>query len=464
MAQQKGLFTGGTSVEELLAQRRERSNALRTSLAANAAQGARNAPRAQTASMMGSIVADLIGRKMGGEDPQMEKLKAANAQQESLQQQYGQELISGTPESNIKIGGELIKMGYGEYGGKLLQKGQAGMVTKQEKLREQQRRESLIEVAGGMGLTTQVELLQGGGDVEEAAKFIRNQREIQIAQDSGKQGQMSLASAYNKGPAFMKKVANGDFKSMDGVEYTALLKGKKADLVSFVNEAGEKKLFSVDETGMVFDTEKSLWVKPSELGLNSVEDGAGEKFETTFKQEQGLRQELAKDLNFNNYKESQLQFSKIKTSAKADSAAGDMSLIFAYMKMLDPDSVVREGEQATAENARGVTEGIMNVYNKAVTGKKMTVSQRADFVKTSRDLFRDIKKLAQPSISKIKEIAKKYELDEEAVFGKLTEKDKLVIQFETYDRTDVAAMRKAVDKLSDSQKEVIAEMIANGEL
>ena len=134
------------------------------------------------------------------------------------------------------------------------------------------------------------------------------------------------------------------------------------------------------------------------------------------------------------------------------------------MKMLDPDSVVREGEQATAENARGVSESIMNVYNKAITGKKMTVSQRADFVKTSRDLFRDIKKLAQPSISKIKEIAKKYELDEEAVFGKLTEKDRLVIQFETYDITDEAAMRKVIDKLSDSQKEVVAEMIANGDL
>ena len=460
----QGLFTQGITVDDLLKKRSIRSQQQQQLMADQAAQGARDPQRARMGSMFGSIIGKALGDNAGGADSEMEKLKASNAQQESLQQQYGQEIMSGTPESNIKMGGELIKLGYGDYGGKLLQKGQAGMVTKQDKLRNQKRRESLIEVAGGMGLTTQVEMLQGGGDLEEAAKFIRNQREIQIAQDSGKQGQMALASTYNKGPAFMKKVANGDFTGMDGVEYTALLKGKKADLMSFMNEAGEKKLFSVDETGMVFDTEKNLWVKPSELGLNSVEDGAGERYETTFKQEQGLREELDGDLYFNNYKESRLQFSKIKTSAKADSAAGDMSLIFAYMKMLDPDSVVREGEQATAENARGVSESIMNVYNKAITGKKMTVSQRADFVKTSRDLFRDIKKLAQPSISKIKEIAKKYELDEEAVFGKLTEKDRLVIQFETYDITDEAAMRKVIDKLSDSQKEVVAEMIANGDL
>ena len=35
-------------------------------------------------------------------------------------------------------------------------------------------------------------------------------------------------------------------------------------------------------------------------------------------------------------------------------AAGDMALIFSYMKMLDPNSTVREGEYATAEAAAGV--------------------------------------------------------------------------------------------------------------
>ena len=111
MAQQRGLFTGGTSVEELLADRRERSNALRTSLAANAAQGARNAPRAQTASMMGSIVADLIGRKMGGGDAQMEKLEADNASQEDMQQQYGS-MSQGTAEQQHQLAINLNNAGY----------------------------------------------------------------------------------------------------------------------------------------------------------------------------------------------------------------------------------------------------------------------------------------------------------------------------------------------------------------
>jgi hypothetical protein len=35
-------------------------------------------------------------------------------------------------------------------------------------------------------------------------------------------------------------------------------------------------------------------------------------------------------------------YSKIEISAKKGTPQGDMSLIFAYMKMLDPGSVVRE--------------------------------------------------------------------------------------------------------------------------
>jgi hypothetical protein len=62
------------------------------------------------------------------------------------------------------------------------------------------------------------------------------------------------------------------------------------------------------------------------------------------------------------------------------SPAADISLVFAFMKMLDPNSVVREAEYATAENARGVPESIRAVYNKLKDGARLTASQRADFV------------------------------------------------------------------------------------
>lgn len=48
------------------------------------------------------------------------------------------------------------------------------------------------------------------------------------------------------------------------------------------------------------------------------------------------------------------------------SGAGDMALVFQFMKILDPGSTVREGEYATASNSGGVPSAIQGLYNKAL--------------------------------------------------------------------------------------------------
>jgi hypothetical protein len=67
--------------------------------------------------------------------------------------------------------------------------------------------------------------------------------------------------------------------------------------------------------------------------------------------------------------------------------AGDMSIVYGIMKMQDPNSTVREGEYATAENARGVSDTVMNLYNKIANGQRLTPEQRQNFQKTAKDLY-----------------------------------------------------------------------------
>lgn len=83
------------------------------------------------------------------------------------------------------------------------------------------------------------------------------------------------------------------------------------------------------------------------------------------------------------FQKSRDAFGKIQAAASQPSAAGDVSLIFSYMKMLDPGSVVRESEFATAENAASVPERVRQTYNKALRGEALTESIRNDFVKQS---------------------------------------------------------------------------------
>ena len=74
-------------------------------------------------------------------------------------------------------------------------------------------------------------------------------------------------------------------------------------------------------------------------------------------------------------------YGRIITSAKEPTAAGDLALIFNYMKMLDPGSTVREGEFANAQNAGGVDTRARSLYNNIREGTRLTAGQRDDFAK-----------------------------------------------------------------------------------
>ena len=80
-------------------------------------------------------------------------------------------------------------------------------------------------------------------------------------------------------------------------------------------------------------------------------------------------------------------YGKIEAVANNPSPQNDMALIFNYMKMLDPGSTVREGEFANAENAAGASNKVRQMYNKVISGEKLTPEQRAGFIQSAGSVF-----------------------------------------------------------------------------
>lgn len=107
----QGLFTQGITVDDLLKQRRVRSQQQQQLMANQAAQGARDPQRARMGSMFGSIIGKALGDNAGGADSEMEKLKADNASQEDMQQQYGAR-SQGTAEQQHQLAINLNNAGY----------------------------------------------------------------------------------------------------------------------------------------------------------------------------------------------------------------------------------------------------------------------------------------------------------------------------------------------------------------
>lgn len=106
----------------------------------------------------------------------------------------------------------------------------------------------------------------------------------------------------------------------------------------------------------------------------------------------------------------------IRTSANLRSGAGDISLIFAYMKMLDPGSTVMQGEQATAQNAAGVDERVRTLYNSWKEGDQLSDSQRASFVQAAGKILLESQRLQNEQQLRYQEIIDIQGLNPKTIF------------------------------------------------
>ena len=116
-------------------------------------------------------------------------------------------------------------------------------------------------------------------------------------------------------------------------------------------------------------------------------------------------------------------YGRVKVSADNPSAAGDLSLIFNYMKMLDPGSTIREGEFATAQNSTSVPGQIQARYNQLMSGERMNVTQREDFVNRADSLYKAAQQNAEKTAQAYTLIATKAGVDTDAVIANFSVMD-----------------------------------------
>ncbi len=179
-----------------------------------------------------------------------------------------------------------------------------------------------------------------------------------------------------------------------------------ANLLKLKQGAQDAKLKveeSLRSTNQV-ETEKKM------VNLNTK---IAEKGKTAFTTEQGLRKEFLDHPDVKSHNIVAAGYEKMKGTK--DSAAGDVSLIYGFMKMNDPSSVVRETEYATAENARGIPEAIRGYFNKAKDGEKLTPEQRRQFKEQAKALMAAQTVRTNPVVEDFNRLAKEYNVDPKKV-------------------------------------------------
>lgn len=149
-----------------------------------------------------------------------------------------------------------------------------------------------------------------------------------------------------------------------------------------------------------------------------VEEKAGEEglsLQQRISEEARLRGEYSKRTE--DLSAAERNFSVIQTSAEDNSGAGDIALVTSFMKMLDPGSVVRETEFATAANAGGLLARLSTIADRVESGKFLTTQQRTDFQRLAGQYLEAAKDQEGRVQSSYQRIVDNYGLDPVNVFG-----------------------------------------------
>ena len=136
-----------------------------------------------------------------------------------------------------------------------------------------------------------------------------------------------------------------------------------------------------------------------------------------FALEDKLRKEY--DMGSKDYVSVRDAYARVVASGKDPSPAGDLALIFNYMKILDPGSVVRESEFAQAAATGSFGERIRAAMGRIQLGQRLSQVMRDDFMSRARVLYEQQQTSQTQLENKYKLLAEQYDLDpKRVVIGK----------------------------------------------
>jgi hypothetical protein len=195
------------------------------------------------------------------------------------------------------------------------------------------------------------------------------------------------------------------------------------DALTYIAKVGDAtKLTEAMRTRM--QAAQALNLTPGTPEYNSVISGGSpsDPSKTKYERRKDLRNSFNSLQSTKDFQSVVSAFGRIEASASNPSAAGDLALIFNYMKMLDPGSVVRESEFRTAQDAKAWLYNIQqrerdgesfNIPNfvrtwieKASKGTMLIPSQREDFVNRAAALYTKAESGYQSAVDTYIDIAK----------------------------------------------------------
>lgn len=142
-------------------------------------------------------------------------------------------------------------------------------------------------------------------------------------------------------------------------------------------------------------------IPPTQPSVSATTPQGIKKVGLTEPNKRTLEGDLRKEYNalpdIKAYNEVNTAYNQIKVATQRPSPANDLAAATKFMKLLDPNSVVRESELNMAIQASGLYDRIGNIGDRIIKGMPITASQRKDFFDAATQFF----KIAEDKKNKI---------------------------------------------------------------
>lgn len=263
------------------------------------------------------------------------------------------------------------------------------------------------------------------GQTEIAESLL--QRQLEAAQNTGRQADVDSANALlqlvRTNPNAAKTSAGLFLASSMGVDkfgetWTKLqseqrerqllpgqLEKQAADL-GLTQQQTKEALARTDKLGA--ETQKLA------LELKAMENGVVDP-QKTFNMENTLRGDYQKRTT--SLSEGTRNLDIIRQSAGDKTGAGDIALITSFMKMLDPGSVVRETEFASAQNTAGLVGSLESWLKRLNSGELLKDQQRQTFANLAKKYMQAAEREDKRVRDDLGFVIKNYNLNPENIFG-----------------------------------------------
>ena len=147
--------------------------------------------------------------------------------------------------------------------------------------------------------------------------------------------------------------------------------------------AQEDRLSAKSQNSLKNQLEMAKYMNDLQKMKLDLQKTGKEDAKTAFTQEKNLRDSFIKESKTNVL--SLEGFNKVAIASNATpSGANDLALVFAYMKTIDPNSAVKEGEYTNAQESQGVSQQIINIYNRVIDGQRLSAEARKMFLDSAK--------------------------------------------------------------------------------